>query len=141
MKRSWPIGRRPIGDLGHLHFRHARMGVAQHLRDRQEEAPFELALPHLDRRLFDRLYAEQVRLWPKRLDITADGDRFGDPGPVVEFENRNGLERIQRREFWSLVLELAEIDLDARDRYALFRQEDAHAARARRQVGVVELHA
>ena len=40
-----------------------------------------------------------------------------------------------------LVLQFGEIDLDARDLDALLGQEDAHAARVRGQIGIVELHA
>ena len=54
MKRPWPIDRRPVGNLRIFHFRHFRMAVTQHLRNRQEEPQFELALPHLDRRLLER---------------------------------------------------------------------------------------
>jgi hypothetical protein len=39
------------------------------------------------------------------------------------------------------VLELAEVDLDPRDRQAFFRQEDAHPPRVRGKIGIVEFQA
>ena len=74
------------------------------------------------------------------LDIAADRDRLADHGPVVEFESRDHLERIDSRELRRLMLERGEVDLDWRDRNAFFGEENAYAARVRRDFGIVELH-
>jgi hypothetical protein len=47
-QRPGSIGGRPVGNLRLLHLRHVRTATTQHLCDRQEQAQFELALPHLD---------------------------------------------------------------------------------------------
>src|SRR5215470_19270305 len=47
------VGFSPGCDLGDLHILHGRVQVAKNLRDRKEQVMFELAIPHLDHRLFE----------------------------------------------------------------------------------------
>ena len=133
-QRPGAVGGGPIRDLGTLELRHMRVGMAEDLGDRQQEMPLHSALPHLDRRPFERRRAEQIRLEMQFLDIAADRDRLADHGPVVEFESRDHLERIDSRELRRLMLERGEVDLDWRDRNAFFGEENAYAARVRREL-------
>src|SRR5271165_5436628 len=103
--------------------------------------PLDAALPHLDPGPFEGRPAEQVRLRMEFLDVAADGDRFADDSPVVELGQRDRLQRIEGGEFRGLVFELAEIDLDPRNRDAFLGEEDPHAARVRGKVGIVQLQA
>jgi hypothetical protein len=112
--------------------------MAKDLRDRQKQAPFDPALPHLDRRPFERGRPEEIGLGIELLDVAADGDRFVDHGPVIEFEQRDRLKGIESGEVRSLMLKPGEVDLDQGDRDALLREKDADPTRIRRELGVVE---
>jgi hypothetical protein len=111
--------------------------MAECLGDRNKKAPLQVPAPHLDHRPRQRRGAEQVRLRTKLLDVTTDRDRFVDPRPIVELRDGYGLERVERREFGALVLQTAEIDLNARNRDAFLSKKNADAARTWREIGVV----
>ena len=65
-------------------------------RHRAQQIEFGAPVPHLDQRALQRAAAEQRRIGMQRLEIAADGDRFGDHRAVVENQRRQPLHRVDR---------------------------------------------
>ncbi len=114
--------------------------MAEGVDDGKHQAQLQASLPHFDHRALQRADAEQRRVGMQLFDVAADRHRFGDDRSVVEFERRDALEGIERGKGLGLVLHAREVDVDGRYRDALFRQEDPHAPRVGREVGIVKPH-
>ena len=104
------------------------------------EIELRAPIPHFDQRALQRAAAEQRRIGLQRLEIAADGDRFGDHGAVVEHKRRKPLHRIDCGESFGAMLLRANVDLLGRNLDALLGEEDAHPPRVGRAAAVVELH-
>ena len=72
--------------------------------DRRHQDHLDPAVPHLDQRLFRRAGAEQRRLWLQAFEIAADRHAFGDHRAVIQLQSRGLPARIERDEFWRLML-------------------------------------
>ena len=119
-----------------------RVGVAEHLRDRQQQLELGVAVPHLDLRALPRVGAEQVRLGVQLLDVAADRHRLAQDAAVGELEHRQQRERVLAAgtpSVWCAALR--DQDLDRVVRHALLGQEDANPARVGCAGVVVQQHA
>ena len=114
--------------------------MAEGVRHRQQEVHLHAPLPHLHPGLAKCALAEQRRLGVQFLEIAADGDGFGQDGPVVELENGKPLKRIALGDLLRAMPHRAHVDRNQRHVDALLREEDANPARVRRAASVIELH-
>jgi hypothetical protein len=101
---------------------------------------FQPALPHLGPRYAERAAPEQRRLGLDLLEIAADGDGFGQDRAIVQFENRQPLQRIAAAHFGAAVLERAHVDRHNRHVDSFLGQKDAHPARVGRAAAVEQFH-
>ena len=134
------VGLGPFRQLRHFELLHRWMQVTKHRGYAEHEIHFTAAIPHFHLRDVLCAHAEQRRLRLHRLEITADGDRFGDHRAVVEYQRWHALKWVDRGIFRRLVLLGHDVDLLARQRDAFFGKKNARPARIWRHTAVVELH-
>src|SRR5262249_13471848 len=117
-----------------------RTGILNRASDGSEQFQLHTPVPPLDLRLFAEIEPQKVRLGVKPLQIPANGDRLGEIGTVIEFQDRHPTGRVLCEEFGRAALAGQNIDLFKRKLDALFCREDANAARIGRYCMIVELH-
>ena len=135
--RSGPLD---IPNLARLGLSHARMAMPEDRLDGGVELELRPPVPHLDRRDLHRIRSEKIRLGMQGLEIAADGQRFGDDRPVVEFENGQPLERIARRDLRAPMFALCHIDRHHRHLDTLFGEKHADTPRIGRPAAIIEFH-
>jgi hypothetical protein len=101
---------------------------------------FDTAVPHFNRGDVERPAAKQRRIGLQRLEIAANGDRFGDRGSVVENKRGEPLHRIDGGVSLTSVLQRADVDLFGRNANALLGQKYPHPARIGGAAAVIKFH-
>ena len=125
-------GNRAVGE--------GRVAVAEGFRHRHEAVPLHVPLGGFDDRLGLRVRAHQVGLGVAFLEIAADGHGFVDHRAVVQHQGGQHAARVDGAELRAEVLARRDVHLHGFDLDALLGQENAHPARVRRHLEVVEFH-
>ena len=123
-------GQRAIG--------HRRRAVAHRLGDREQALELDAPVPARDLGLFLRRGAQQRRLGEARLEVGRDRRVVGQQQPLFGAQRRHGALRVDPAVGLAELLAVPQVHLDRFVHDALFREQDARAARARRRGAVVE---
>jgi predicted N-acetyltransferase YhbS len=117
-----------------------RRGIAKGHGDAAKPLVLANPLPFFDPRLFKCAKAEQIGLWMKGFNITADGNGFGDRRAVIQHQNRRGASRVQGEKLWLQIVSRQYVERDLRQADALLGQKEADPARIGRFFHHVKLH-
>ena len=114
--------------------------VADGVQERDEPVQFGPAQPHVDLGPFLGRGPEQRGIGTGLVQIPADRDRLGDHGAVVQFQERNAVERVHRGVGLGELVVLADIQFLDQNVDPGLGQIDADPLGIRRRAEIVEFH-
>ena len=115
-------------------------GVSKRLGGAQQPFELHMALARFDLRLAHGIRTHQRGLRVRFLQVAAYGNRLVEDRAVVQHQRRQQAPGVHGEEIFAQVLSQDDVELLGFAGDALFRHEDADAARVRRLLAVVELH-